>query len=365
MSELSKEFSRVMSFDFDVVSTVDHPFVSPPIRLVSSHTMLQQMSRKKKICILNWDVSQPNNRTYRYDNQIDLLIVGKNRQLLMFDESLPYVLQKSNVVDLALYSKIFFQSLDKMQADRRISSLEAERLTRNFNFLYSNVIDVMMGGDGRLIKNYTQNFLHNFYNMIQLEELAEFVNYNYQYYFNSELMTKWIPFCLRNSPSKKSITRLMEEGVILRRPFRAVDKAGIDVDNIRNESILEIARFIEESRIIPSIDIFYWSMELAGKKHFGNDYNFFERYSDLLHKKISTQITNRNDNPDSFNLYQVEEDYGMIHNNNKLSYPRVGAKSKLTRINSMNSVYILKGEKLTEINPLSRESTSLSLSVTV
>jgi len=64
---IRSQFSTITGMDFEIISTIDHPYVSPPMRLVNGHALLYEKSKKAKICILNWNVSQPNDRTYNYD----------------------------------------------------------------------------------------------------------------------------------------------------------------------------------------------------------------------------------------------------------------------------------------------------------
>ena len=89
---LSRQFQSITGLDFEIISTVDHPYVSPPIRLLDSHRKLLKLHKKQRVCVLNWDVSQPNDRTYRYDLQIDLGFIIKNKSLFLFNEKEPYAL---------------------------------------------------------------------------------------------------------------------------------------------------------------------------------------------------------------------------------------------------------------------------------
>lgn len=369
MDNFSAKFKELTNLDFDIISTVDHPYINPPARVLSSHSLLLDIAKNKQksICILNWDVSQPNNRTYRYDNQLDFVFIGKQDKLLVFDDSTPYSLQLGNKIDVNNYKKLFDEALYKLSADKKISNKNSDTIKNNLNVLIKNVISPIIGSDGRLKQKYTEKYLLNFYSLIGHHELSNFIKNNYTYYYSSPIMTKWIPYCIKNAKNNKSLVNLLENNVISRRPFRIVTESlgYTDLNNIEyiRNNIEEICGLISNSKIIPSIDIFYWSMELANKLHFGNDYDFFERYSKYLNCKLTNQITDKTNKTDGLNLFQIAEDYSFINNDGNLFYRHQSSKSKQTRINSMSSVFILSPKKIEQVNPLSGETEKLHIGI--
>lgn len=353
---LSQYFEAETNLDFDIISTIDHPYINPPIRLINSHHILSETILKgKKVCVLNWNVSQPNNRTYRYDNQLDLVFIGKNSALLVFDDKIPYAIQNGNKINLSAYYKIFSLILERLIADKKISEESAEFITRNLNVIKNTLIqNIINANDGHLINKYTKIYLQNFYNIIGHKELSKFIANNYLYFYDSTIARKWIPFCIKNAPKQKTLIKLIDGNVISRRLFRSTTS---DIDEkiindrcfIKNEQNYLIELIIN-GRIIPSIDIFYWSMELANKKHFGNDYGFFQRYSNFLNLKLDNQLTNMSDKPDGKNILQIKEDYSLAIQDNNVRYRTIGSKSKPSRINSMTAIYLLTGDYINNID---------------
>ncbi|HUC96642.1 MAG TPA: hypothetical protein VMR16_03200 [Candidatus Saccharimonadales bacterium] len=293
------------------------------------------------------------------------MFIGKQDRLLVFDDSIPYALQNNRTINIDEYICLFNMSLHKLVADKKITDCFANHLKENFSDMIDNVIGPLINKEQILCDKYTLKYLRNFYSLLGFIELSDFIKESYLYYYSSNIMTKWIPYCINNTFGKKSLINLINNGVVSRRPFRATMESvdDIQINNIKyiNNNINTIANLISQSKIIPSIDVFYWSMELAGKKHFGNDYGFFERYSNFLNQKLDNQITDAMTEFDGFSLFQIEDDYSLVAKGEELSYKNSCSKSKPTRINSMNSIYILIGSDLKHTNPLNPEVKTISL----
>lgn len=73
---MNKEFKNIIGSDIRVISTIDHPYTSPPSHLFDAHNYLMN-EYGDNILILNWDVSLPGERTYRYDLITDTGLIAK------------------------------------------------------------------------------------------------------------------------------------------------------------------------------------------------------------------------------------------------------------------------------------------------
>lgn len=346
----SDKFQQITKLDFEIISTVDHPYISPPIRLLDSHHKLLELNKKQRVCILNWDVSQPNDRTYRYDLQIDLGFITKNRSLLLFDDKTPYALQTPKPVDINLYEKILHKILKYEFEQDKLTTDSIDTINKNYLNLKNSVISKVVLGEDKLGANYTQLCLSCMYSLLSLHDMSDFINENYLYYFKSSIMNKWIPHCIETASGKRAIEEVAKSGVFGRKIFRSsstqLDEVLLNDPAYIRENKNQIANLIKNNEIIPSVEVLYWALELAGKYHYGNDYGYFERYQKYLNEQLSNQLTLMKD--DGINYFQIKNDHGVECDNNswkcksKSSFSQV----KNTRINSMFAIYLLIGDKM-------------------
>lgn len=360
------DFIKITGLDFNVLSTLDHPYVSPPIRLLDSHRILYELNSDNRVAILNWDVSQPNNRTYRYDMQIDLAIIGRREDYFLFKEGRPYATQQSANTNLIEYEKLFLTILSLMVESHTINRQSADSIIDNYKQLKNIVIDNIIDSDGRLVQDYTKKILVSMNSLLSRNNIADFIDQNYIYYFRSPLMTKWIPYCIEMTTGDRSIDQLVYHDIFGRKIFRSLNEEYRD-DQLNSIDFItsnkdKIASLIRNSEIIPSIEILYWSLEIAGVYHFGNDYGFFERYSKHLSIELPNQLTKMHDDGD--NYFEIDKDYGMIYDplKNSVSEKTLSSEVKRSRINSVYSIYLLMGDSMKSISqPNHRYGTVISI----
>ncbi len=363
----SDQFKKITGIDCDIVSTIDHPYICPPIRLLDSHRRLYELNKTRKVCILNWDVSQPNDRTYRYDLQIDLGFIVKNKNLYIFDEGTPYALQTPKTIDMKIYDEIMNTSLTHLLNQKILSKNSMELIYENYSKLKDKVLTKVISSSGELTDEYTKRLLIHIYSILHLPNISDFIKENYLYYFKSPLMNKWIPYCLDNAIGGRSFENVYTNNVFGRKVFRSINNEKDDkyINNldyfVLNKK--EIINLVRKNKIIPSVEILYWSLELAGKSHFGNDYGFFERYQKYLNKKLPNQITSMGS--DGINIFQMKKDYGVAYNidTGKFMCRNISSQVKSTRINSMFAFYNLLGEKMAE--NITRNSSSTTKTVEI
>lgn len=346
-------FQQITGLKSKVISTLDHSYVSPPVRLLDSHKLLYEINKIKPVTILNWDVSQPNERTYRYDMQIDLMFIGRSKEHFIFSEGKPYAIQTPRVINFATYERKFESIVENLQATKKIDQETTNQVHENYLNLKKQVIDKMMRND-QLLPQYTKLALVNINKHLQRDNIASFIDDNYLYYYNSSLMTQWIPYCIETITGLKSIEKVFEAGVFGRRIFRLTDTQ-LDDAEMNTVTYLQrnknnIVTLIREGKIIPSIELLYWSLEFAGVQHFGNDYNFFTRYSEYLGEALTNQLTSMTD--DGSNYFEFKEDYGVSidPSSGKFITKNNTSSVKRTRINSIFGLYVLLGKKMLAIN---------------
>jgi len=102
---------------FDLVSTIDHPYVSPPIRVIDCHYKLKVMNNrglKPLICI--WDVNFPNINSYRYELILDIgILSSKDKDFFIFSDGFLYPLQKPKLINFSEFQKRIQFILDRLQ----------------------------------------------------------------------------------------------------------------------------------------------------------------------------------------------------------------------------------------------------------
>lgn len=96
------KFYHFTGKNFDLVSTIDHPYASPPIRLIDGHNSLKKIKDTNQliplICI--WDVNSPDINRYRYDLSFDTgLMNNKDDNFFIFSDKLFYPLQKPKLIN--------------------------------------------------------------------------------------------------------------------------------------------------------------------------------------------------------------------------------------------------------------------------
>jgi|GEM_PF-5179515 len=333
---------RLNNYKNCIISTVDHPYVSPPMRLLDSHLALYELSKKTKVIVMNWDVSLPNERTYKYDLQIDIPIVGRRDELfLLKDESTPFALQNINKPNLIEYKNELYHAAAFYSKNRQLSDESIHKMYKNFEEL-SNKIFFKMSDN-----QYSRLSIIEMYRILNNDELANFISKSYYYFYNSKIMTEDIPDLIDSVNDKKSIYNLMKKGIFTRRTFRDFSQQiNEDINNpeyFKNNKN-EITNLIRSGQIIPSTEVLYWAMEAFGIYHFGNDLGFFERYSSYLGVRLNNQITQKNE--DGIQYFKLARDFGLTKNGQVLSFKKKFNESKQSRINSLFGIYILIGQDM-------------------
>lgn len=361
-------FKEMSGLDCEIISTVDHPYLSPPVRLLDSHKILMEINKKQPVTLLNWDVSQPNLRTYKYDLQLDLLVIGRSKENYAFNDTTPFALQTSQFINLNNYDELLTKTLHALVQAKKITGDQSNMISGNYIRLRENIFEKIVS-DNILCKEYTKTILINFNKLIDRDNVADFIDKKYTYYYESPLMRSWIPYCIEKISGKRDIDKLLKAGVFSRRLFRA---ANSDVDYLllaesdTVEHKHEIADLIRVGKVIPSIELLYWTLEYAGIKHFGNDHGFFERYGNYLGLKLDNQMTNPGE--DGQNPFVLDRDYGFNINSitGKLVSKDQDSSVKTSRVNSIFALYLLLGDEMKEINKpdfLSPKTVSIESSV--
>ncbi|MEW6408399.1 MAG: hypothetical protein AB1465_06970, partial [Patescibacteria group bacterium] len=84
-------------------------------------------------------------------------------------------------------------------------------------------------------------------------------------------------------------------------------------------------------------DVFLWSLAVAKVKHYGNDFGFFQRLSDITGIKDIADLQLTKPGEDATRFIRLKSDYGALLSGN------AHQPLKATRINSFSSIYVIGG----------------------
>jgi len=349
---LEKEFEKIYGEKVDIVSSLDHPYVSPPTRILDSHHILNGLSEEgNKVVVLNWDVSNPGDRTYRYDLLVDSGVIGKTSDLFLYELDIPYALQKAKPIDTSLYRSYFSAALDHFVVDH----LLIDDVQRGFQERFGRILQMYQNARATSDAEaflFTKEILKGIYSLWGFGDLADFIEDKYVGYLGSKFVSSWIPYCIEKELGGVDLFYLAGLDVFTRRLFRGIDE-GVDdrlLQDISYQTVHrgELADAVRKGEIIPSIEVFYWSLVLAGIKHFGNDYGCLGRLQEHFSEGESLQFTGKNDDGRSFLVFDKDYSIQLVASGGKfLKVKKVG--SKATRINSMVAAFVFLGDQVKDV----------------
>jgi hypothetical protein len=353
-----EKFYEFTGKTFDIVSTIDHPYASPPVRLVDGHNKLKKLNRqglKPLICV--WDVNYPNINRYRYELIFDSGIFNnKEEDFFIFSEKFLYPLQRPKSINFSEVKKrirLIIRRLNNLPKESK--EIKEKIFIKNFETIiniYTKTIEVSNNGT-----NFYQNLLEKIYNLIELPDLSNFIENSFQPYFGSPIIKEWIPYCIqitKNEPC--GFLNLLDEGLFKMPYFRQAnignEKGLFDAVYVK-KNIDEVLELIRNGKLIPSYEIFFWTLFLADVKHFGNDYGFFNKLDKIATQrgfKFSKNIQLTEHNKDSENIIQFEKDrtFNCFLQNGNYAI-RKNNPTKNSRTSSLPALYCHLGENLGKI----------------
>jgi hypothetical protein len=347
MDRPSLEFRDVFGWDVKVVSTIDHPYPSPPIHLFDGHLQLQR-KYGDSVLIMNWDVSHPLDRFYRYDLITDSGLIAKEPKLYHYHLDMPYSDQHFDPDPWLLLPRCIECAVFALQAKHKLSEQFAgDLVTRTLDIvrqsraIYSSNIKPWQ---------YTAGLLKMYYEKLQQPQLRTLIERQYCNYWMSPITRKWIPWCLAEVDGAMAFRELQAKGVFRRATFRlrSIDATSESIPEDTNK----IAEAVAEGILLPSLDVFYWSLAIARIRHYGNDFGFFARLASATGDPSLEALQCTKDEEDSRRFLKFDADYGIlldIENNDVRLSRRINQPVKLTRVTSFSSVLVALGDEATEV----------------
>src|SRR5947209_10482963 len=182
MSDSSLQFHDLFGRDISVVSTIDHPYPSPPIHLFDGHLRLRR-KYGDGVLVLNWDVSHPLDRFYRYDLITDTGLIAKQPALYHYQLDKSYSEQQFDPTPFLLLPQCIELAISALQVRRKLSDQFAfELVTRALDIVKQAESIYSIG-----IKpwSYTAALLKAYYRRLDQPELYALIEHQYSNYWLS------------------------------------------------------------------------------------------------------------------------------------------------------------------------------------
>ncbi len=276
----------------EMVSTVDHIFSCPPIRIFDSHHRLNKV--KNNLKLLLWNINFPVEKRYKTELVFDGVFLNTN--------SLEYQLYDLNITSAS--SKVKLPDWNTL----------IEHLKIVLKYIYVNdskIKDIIIERYMELFKLYDESFkqshnsstnfyialLKEIYKFFRLEEENILITNSMQSLYDSEIIDAFLPELIKLTADKpEGLLNILNETEIFSYPyFREVDQVNLinllynDKQSI-TKNIDEIVLLLKRKAIMPSQTIVDWALGLANLKHFGNDYGIRKE----LHEYLSSFYENIN-----------------------------------------------------------------------
>jgi hypothetical protein len=338
----TQRFRELVGWDVMVVSTIDHPYPSLPVHLFDGHLRLNR-KYGDSVLIMNWDVSHPLDRFYRYDLTTDCGFIGKNTKLYHYRLHTAYADQFLDPEPWATLRHAIPVAGQALQRKHHLSdSFTADLVTRALHFV--SAVKALYHENMPAWK-YTADQLTLCYDRLLQPRLQRFIATQYCNYWLSKFTSQWIPLCLRDVQGPLEFSRLQAAGLFKRIPFRVRAPEADEVITAGN--LNDIALAIESGQVIPSLDVFYWSLAVAGVQHYGNDFDFFQRIAEITGNPQLSALQCTKDEEDCTRFLKFDADYGVlldIGGDEIRPSNRPANQSKLTRVTTLGSVMIAMGQ---------------------
>lgn len=347
MTTQAGDLAAIVGRKLSVVATIDHPYTSPPVHLFAGHQAILAEFGPEAV-LMNWDVSHPVERTFRYDLLTDTGLVAKDSRLYHYVPDTPYNTQSFNPAPWRLLPRCFEIAAGTLQQRWRISDSAVAGILQRARAVLSLAQDTYR--PDQTPATYTHELLASFYGFLGHAELGSYIRTNWMQYSTSPFLVSWIPWCVRYVRGPLAITNLLASGIFSRTPFRArtpgstatLASGGLDV----------LAADVELGRLVPSLDVFLWSLAVAGIRHYGHDFGFFSRLAELAGDPTIARLQATTEGTDCPRFLQLQEDFSVlmdIRETGIVRADRAHCPAKPTRINSLGASYVVAGERLQSI----------------
>lgn len=333
-------FKETTGIKDDVVSTVDHVFGSPPLRIIDSHQRLMKMGSST---ILLWDITQPNIHKYRADLVLDLgFYTSKNPDFFLYSSKDFYhksrLLEPDFVSQIKLLDQVLNSDFLKLNKGQR--SIYKERALHLIKIYSDNL------KKHSEIPQFYKSLLVDLYDLLGFSELAEYIKKKMVPLSESRIIDKFLPkLIIETKGDVFGFPNIIANTNYLNEPyFRNISNKKIDFDVNNKEEIIKnvnkIADLLKNGDLLPKNQIYFWAWSLCEIKHFGNDYSILANLENVLKSmdvvNVASTLQLTQPKQDGLNFIQLEN----IH-----SYSLGNSWSEITKFNMINT----KSSRVTNI----------------
>ncbi|MCA9387354.1 hypothetical protein KC669_04945, partial [Candidatus Dojkabacteria bacterium] len=336
MKEFKTLFQKTIHKEIDIISTVDHVYGSPPIRLVDSHNTLSALDAN--VMVLLWDTIIPNIHKYKSELILDSSIFSANEvDYFLFDPERYYF---EDFVKLPEFSKQISETettLKRLSFKGSIIDLYIERLIELVNLFRCNIQNNKTSSEF-----YISNLVDLYTKFSLPKALIDLVSSRMQSLFYSPILSEFLPeIILLTDNEPFGLKNLISKTSLFKDPlFRNIkSKEKITKEEFLTDS-KRIIDALKEQFILPSHEIVLWSLALSDIKHYGNDFGFFCNFQSILDNlaiknnlhKLQLTLPKQ----DGKNFIEFENSYSFILIGNKL----IRTNTKISRVTNLISIYL-------------------------
>lgn len=348
-NNLFKETTEIQS---GTLSTVDHIYGSIPLRLIDSHTRLQ--NNFSDVCILLWDITKPLILKYKSELILDAGIYSsRNSQFHLYPLNSYYCQSHHLHPNFKKLKENTSYVLERME----YSSPEEEKyMSRLENLIstYQRCLEITSTS----LEFYLQ-LLPSLYSLVALDDLSEFISKRMISLYKSKILSAFIPRLIQRTVGEPyGYLSLLTKHKFFKPPYfhsLEPDKYStlLGEESWCSENIKTIINLLEERKIIPSSQIILWGFALARLKHYGNDYEFFKKLSTLLANMgyesdlEGLQLTEHKKDGQDFAKFSNYLSYQLKELGHGIKMARIDAK--LSRINNLSNAYLHQGNHLYDL----------------
>ncbi len=266
LKKIQESFNKIVG-DYDIISTIDHPYPSPVIRVYSSHNILleeYQDKNNQKVLNLVWDTLIPEKDKKHLSKYINLSIIENKKEYKIYSNSKNYFLNKINK-EVGFLDKIYNDFL--LTAKKRTVTFKEV----NDKIIINNLKEILNIYRKSIINSKNSyelyvNILSEFYILTDNKDLSNFILNNSKSLYLSNFYD-WVAYIIELTLNTKYDLRKFYQKGYDKKFFRDyLTNETIYLDN----NIEDIISGIKNRKIIFSSKVFFWAIFLAGKKHFGN-----------------------------------------------------------------------------------------------
>jgi hypothetical protein len=194
--------------------------------------------------------------------------------------------------------------------------------------------------------------IRDLYLLLNMEDLGEFFYKNSISLYYSGLIDNYLPQIISSTSNQEfSLINLLEKLSIFKPPYFRSLETDIEINFENKNQIINnldtIINLLRHKKIIPSNQIILWSLQLAGIRHFGNDFNFHDSMHSVLNSLAITnnvnslQVTLPKQDGSNFVEFDNVKSYHIQNSGNKKRI--VKTLTKKSRVNDIPNLYLHAG----------------------